>query len=248
MHSLAELKAISIKCGLPSTLSRAKQLESLKSFYCEHVVNFPKVPSSILSMDLGLCNLAACELEPVGETWSCEQPIYRIINWRKFDLKLPELYNPLHYAQTVRDFTNNDLFNGLQGERTIFIERQRHRTGSNSAILETIMRLAILEAQLHCFLSEKFKTIPTNPGSVAKFFDLPTGKDKKLAAVLLVKQLIRERKRILLSPALESFFMGMKKQDDLADSLLQGVAVLEFRRNCRNFMETCEPKLSEMLS
>lgn len=230
IFSLAELSATSVKCGLPSTISRPRQLEALKMFYAEEVKKFPLNPGPILSMDLGLCNLAACEIEEVEES-----QIYRILNWNKFDLKLPEVYNPLKYAETVKKFVETDLLNSFKGEK-IFIERQRHRSGSNSAVLETIMRLAILEAQLHCFLTEKYETFTVNPGSVARFFNLPTGKEKKSAAVSVVKELLRTE-RVLLNPSIETYFLKQKKQDDLADSLLQAIASLEFRKNCREFIK-----------
>lgn len=231
IFSLTELSAVSVKCGLPSTISRPRQLEALKLFYIEEVKKFPINPGPILSMDLGLCNLAACEIVEQEESKS----IYKILNWNKFDLKLPEVYNPLKYAETVKKFVENDLLKDFKGEK-VFIERQRHRSGSNSAVLETIMRLAILEAQLHCFLNEKVETIPVNPGSVARFFNLPTGKEKKLAAVKVVKELLKTE-RVLTSPSIEMFFLKEKKQDDLADSLLQAIASLEFRKNCREFIK-----------
>jgi len=231
IFSLTELSAVSVKCGLPSTISRPRQLEALKLFYIEEVKKFPINPEPILSMDLGLCNLAACEIVEQEESKS----IYKILNWNKFDLKLPEVYNPLKYAETVKKFVENDLLKDFKGEK-VFIERQRHRSGSNSAVLETIMRLAILEAQLHCFLNEKVETIPVNPGSVARFFNLPTGKEKKLAAVKVVKELLKTE-RVLTSPSIEMFFLKEKKQDDLADSLLQAIASLEFRKNCREFIK-----------
>ncbi len=223
-----------MKCGLPSTISRPWQLEALKSFYFEEVKNFPLNPGPVLSMDLGLCNLAACEVEAI-ETSKSEPTIYRILNWNKFDLKLPAVYNPLKYAETVKRFVENDLLSTFRGEK-VFIERQRHRSGSNSAVLETIMRLAILEAQLHCFLNEKLETVPVNPGTVAKFFELPTGKEKKSAAVKIVKELLKSE-RVVSSPTLETYFLKQSKQDDLADSLLQAIASLEFRKNCREFIK-----------
>lgn len=237
--SAKELREISIKCGLPSTVSRARQLEALKSFYTEEVCKFPVVNCGpILSMDLGLCNLAACELEQVieGEHMDSKQPRYRILNWNKFDLNLPEIYNPLRYAETVKEFVEKDLLSSFKGKH-VFIERQRHRSGSNSAVLEIIMRLAILEAQLHCFLYGKFESIvPVNPGSIARYFDLPTGKEKKSAAVLIAKDLL-QKERVLAPENLKAFFLGQKKQDDLADSLLQAVASMEFRRNCKIFID-----------
>lgn len=232
---LAHLQSVSIKCGLPSTASRSKQLDALNKFYWEEVRSFPFDPHPILSMDLGLCNLAVCEIEAQDPS----ERSYKILNWNKYNLGLPEVYNPVRYAEIIKKFVETELlFGSLQGKH-IFIERQRHRSGSNSAVLEIIMRLAILEAQLYCFLAEKnnYKTVPVNPGAVAKFFNLPTGKEKKSSAVLLVKQMLKEGKIISCSSALESYFLTQKKQDDLADSLLQAVASLEFRKNCREFIE-----------
>ena len=250
LFSLREFQSISVKCGLPSAISRVRQLDALKSFYNEEVLNFP-FDQSILSLDLGLKNLAACEIAPIPPESSnpATETKYKILNWNKFDLGLPEIYNPQKYSETVKRFVENDLKSKFfRTGKSIFIERQRHRSGSNSAVLETIMRLAILEGQLYCYLGENFKTIPVNPGSVAKYFDLPTGKEKKSAAVLLVKNLLKSEKIIPADPAMERFFLEQKKQDDLADSLLQAIASMEFRKNCRKFIEMnheiCEiPKL-----
>lgn len=236
--SLRELQAISVKCGQASTVSRARQLEALRSFYNSEVSFFNPINSGpVLSMDLGLCNLAACEIEPVE---SDDSTIYRILKWNKYDLGLPEVYNPLRYAETVKNFTEKELLNSFSG-KYIFIERQRHRSGSNIAICETIVRLAILEAQLHCLLSQKnFQTIPVVPASVAKFFDLPKGKGKKSGAVGLVKEMLKSQRNLLLDESLENLFLKQKKQDDMADCLLQAIASLEFRKNCREFIKKLE--------
>ena len=235
--SLSELQAISVKCGQASTVSRARQLEALKYFYDSEVSNtFPSNPGPILSLDLGLCNLAACEIESIGPD---DAPVYRILKWNKYDLGLPEVYNPLRYAESVKKFTEKELLKSFNG-KFIFIERQRHRSGSNSVICETIIRLAILEAQLHCYLSQMgdYQTIPVTPGSVAKFFDLPKGKEKKSGAVGVVKEMLRNKQNLLFDQSLENFFLKQKKQDDLADCLLQAIASLEFRKNCRKFIES----------
>lgn len=236
--SLSELQAISVKCGQASTVSRTRQLEALKYFYNSEVSNiFPLNPGPILSMDLGLCNLAACEIESIGPD---EAAVYQILKWNKYDLGLPEVYNPLRYAEAVKKFTEKELLSSFTG-KFIFIERQRHRSGSNSVICETIVRLAILEAQLHCYLSQNdYQTIPVTPGSVAKFFDLPKGKEKKSGAVGVVKEMLRNKQNLSLEPSLENFFLKQKKQDDLADCLLQAIASLEFRKNCRNFIKSLE--------
>lgn len=225
-----------MKCGLPSALSRVRQLDALKSFYNEHVLNFP-FNQPILSLDLGLKNLAACEIAPIPT----EDSKYKILNWNKFDLGLPEIYNPQKYSETVKKFVENEL--KIPDGQVIFIERQRHRSGSNSAVLETIIRLAILEGQLYCHLGNNFRTISVNPGSVAKYFELPTGKEKKSAAVSVVKNLLKSGRILFDDSWMEGFFLGQKKQDDLADSLLQAIASIEFRKNCRNFMESDHEKL-----
>lgn len=234
MFSLKEIQAISVKCGLPSALPRVRQLDALKSFYNEQVLNF-SFNNPILSLDLGLKNLAACEIAPIPS----EEPAakYKILNWNKFDLGLPEIYNPQKYSEIVKEFVEKE-FKGKNSGKVIFIERQRHRSGSNSAIFETIIRLAILEGQLYCHLGNNFRTISVNPGSVAKYFELPTGKEKKSAAVSVVKNLLKSGRIVFENSKIEGFFLEQKKQDDLADSLLQAIASIEFRKNCHNFMKS----------
>ena len=244
---LKELGAISVNCGLSSSASKTHQIEALKSFYYKDVLEFyTNCHKSILSLDLGLCNLALCEVEALDFFGCCDKkivPTFRVLKWNKFDLRLPEIYNPSNYACSVRVFVQNEIRSLFTG-RDIFIERQRYRSGSNSAILETIIRLAILEAQLHCFLSESFKVTSINPVAVARYHSLPTGKEKKSAAVALVKELLKVG-RIIIPSNLKDFFMNQKKQDDLADCLLQAIAVYEFRRNCKKFIEEHGLKDSE---
>lgn len=230
MFSLKEIQAVSVKCGLPSALSRIRQFEALKSFYNEQVLNF-SFTEPILSLDLGLKNLAACEIAPIPS----DESKYKILNWNKFDLGLPEIYNPQKYSEIVKKFVETEL--KFNDGNLIFIERQRHRSGSNFAVLETIIRLAILEGQLYCHLGNNFKTISVNPGSVAKYFELPTGKEKKPAAVSVVKSLLKSGRILFEDPSIEKYFLEQKKQDDLADSLLQAIASMEFRKNCRKFIE-----------
>ena len=238
MFSLKELQSISVKCGLPSALPRARQLEALKSFYKEQILNF-SFGQSILSLDLGLKNLAACEIAPIAlESCDATCSKYKILNWNKFDLGLPEIYNPQKYSEIVKKFVETELKGKIfKDGTTIFMERQRHRSGSNPSVVETIIRLAILEGQLYCHLGDNYKTISVNPGSVAKYFQLPTGKEKKPAAVSLVKNLLKSGQIVTENPSIEEFFLEQKKQDDLADSLLQAVASMEFRKNCLQFIE-----------
>ncbi len=225
--SVAEVRAASIACGLASSSSRAVQLEALKSFYLRDAQSFPLPSGPVLSLDLGLCNLAACVVQ--------ERTVLR---WEKFDLALPEVYCPGSYAQHVGKFCTERLLPGFTGQ-FIFIERQRHRSGSMAGIFETIVRLAILEAQLHALLKDRFVCIPVNPAAVARFHDLPVGKEKKAAAVAKVKSL----KCVEIPDALFKNFSAQAKKDDLADSLLQAVAGISFRKNCREFFELRHPEL-----
>ena len=248
MLGLAELKSASIACGLASSASRAVQLDALKSFYLREAQHFPFPCGPVLSLDLGLRNLAACVVQD-----------RRVLRWEKFDLQLPDVYCPQAYAQHIGRFCAERLLPGFQG-KFIFIERQRHRSGSMAGIFETIVRLAILEAQLHALLKDRFTCIPISPAAVARYHDLPVGKEKKSAAVSKVKSIYEGEEKVEVESAngaVESFqeiscdipddlfrkFEGQAKKDDLADSLLQAVAGIAFRRNCREFFELKHPEL-----
>jgi hypothetical protein len=229
MFSLAELKSASVACGLASTAPRAAQLEALKSFYLRDAQHFPLPPGPVLSLDLGLRNLGACVIQD-----------RTVLSWEKYDLDVPAVYCPRAYAQHISDFCTGKLLTGFEGN-LIFIERQRHRSGSMSSIFETIVRLAILEAQLHALLKDRFVCIPVNPGAVARFHGLPVGKEKKAAAVNKVRTM--QADWVQIPDNLFKRFLGQAKKDDLADSLLQAVAGISFRRNCREFFEVKHPEL-----
>jgi len=91
--------------------------------------------------------------------------------------------------------------------------------------------------------------VSVRPKAVAALFDL--GKEKKKEAVTLVTQYLAKDKTLSVPKHLKTMFLEEKKQDDLSDSLLQGLAYFMWEDNLRAEFEKiaelrtgceCKPK------
>lgn len=231
---VSQLAPIAVQCGISSSQPRAQIIAALQGFYQKiRTEKRDATRRTVLSIDLGLTNLAWARL-------SCQasEPKVCLQHWQRTDLNLPDTYHPREYANVLRGFVCKELL--AEPVDHVYIERQRHRTGGMAAVLEPVIRLALIEAQLHALLLANARAPMAStviPGAVAKYFGLPVGPEKKRAAVQKVVQLLSEE---AIHPACDVAFFhtrGVGKRDDLADCLLQGIAAISFERNCVRFME-----------
>jgi len=181
--SLSGLKAWQLRhaaflMGLPTTGNKAI-LETAIQYKLEHPQQ-PLEGSRILSVDMGIRNLAYCVVDlpehTLPETNDSTPPstsaALRISEWRKQDLLSTQLPTRTHPSTAntkhipnpdppTNPFTPSTLSRTAYtlattflsyNPHTILLERQRFRTGGGAAIQEWTVRVNMLESMLHACL------------------------------------------------------------------------------------------------
>jgi hypothetical protein len=190
------------------------------------------LPSSVLSIDVGLRNLAFAHVASDG----------RVLDWQRVAV-VADGHASHDAAASAR--AARALVTRLPSAPLVAIEQQRHRTRGSAAVAEAVFRLGVLEGQLHALLPG---AVPVAPGRVARLFALPPGRDKKAAAVATVHALLHPPATAAAAPgplplplpvtpvvpaALVAAYGHERKRDDLADCLLQALAVLAWHTHAR---------------
>ena len=102
---------------------------------------------SIISIDMGIKNLAYCRLHPTSKA--------TITEWTRLDVSPNNTdgkdgYHPVRYAQQAYDLISKMV----EQDPTVhfLIERQRFRSGGGSTVLEWTLKVNSLEAMLYAVL------------------------------------------------------------------------------------------------
>ncbi|KAI9843908.1 MAG: hypothetical protein M1837_006062 [Sclerophora amabilis] len=177
---LAQLKHLAVQCGLNSSGTKtivATRLEELMQARkpvttrnCTKQVMREK-PVRILSIDMGIRNLAYCILEtPIpSKPNSVPPPSPSILAWKRIAIaprmsdavsstdplsdpagKSKENFEPATYASHAYALLSKVLL--PHAPTSILIERQRYRSMGSSAILEWTVRVNMLEGMLYAVL------------------------------------------------------------------------------------------------
>jgi cruciform cutting endonuclease 1 len=191
--SLSSLKAKSLQhiaflTGRPSTGTKPQILEQL--YRSLPHARMPQGKTRILSVDMGIRNLAYCVIDVPANRYATEEKLH-VQSWKRLDLlekMRPEIVTPLlkpsldHVADAPDSVAQAVLKNSftpsimskvaLQVTQEflahkpdiVLIERQRFRSGGGSAIQEWTVRVNTLEAMLWaCF--ETLKASQIDPES-----------------------------------------------------------------------------------
>lgn len=127
------------------------------------------------------------------------------------------------------------------------LEEQSHRPGNHKGFLGISVQLRCLEATVYALLSQRRggRVQSVLPSRVGGYFGI-SGNTKKTAAVGLVRDLIGQMQTtplgevVRVSDGLKEYFQASRKRDDLSDSLLQGLALLEWSRMCHKLTENTQ--------
>lgn len=247
------LRRLSALVGLNMTGNKTTLLTQLASL--------PPTSSAsrILSIDMGIRNLAYCVLDlPAGK-----RP--QVLAWTRTAIPIPESIALQAFAAAAHTLAT-DLLAEWEPEY-VLIERQRWRSAGGTAVQEWTIRVNTIEAMLHstfyCLHASEMKWDGTvesvDPGRVARLW-APERKGRTTAAQVkkLKKEVVREWLRLggvvkLGNASVErtaelvaiadtkgatksdgtKLEAEEKKVDDLADCLLQAMAWRKWQQNRR---------------
>lgn len=296
---LLQLEALAHATGINSSGTKkaiadrlADQLEPVKSLsQAKH--GAPPQSRTIVSIDMGIRNLAYCRLALPSEWPSCHggsplKPVLR--EWERIDVvpkpgeilaspndtqeKLKEAFEPHVYAEHAYNLILKLTAEPAPSE--ILIERQRFRNMGGSSVLEWTLRVNMFESMLYAVIHTlqkqghlgQTRVIPMSPDKVGKFWirkdDVRWTKEKKVKKLKVdlvtswvnkdgegefvanteqVAETIRAWRRNILRDKHKKnqkelmSRVTLKKLDDLADCLLQGLAWVKWEENKKTILK-----------
>jgi hypothetical protein len=188
--------------GLPSSSTKPVLQEALQSVSAPSNIN-----ATTLSIDLGIRNLAFCQLAPDST----------VVKWDRVTLPLPgggvvpKIVLPTYAEAAI------SLKESLPFTDEILIEHQRWRSGGARSVLPITVAVNTMEAMLHVvFLGT---AVCVEPAAIAKTWDLVGGKERKKEKIEMVRKLLRSGE---VKGSLGAWDDNNKK-DDLSDCLIQAL-------------------------
>ncbi|KAL8753402.1 MAG: hypothetical protein Q9184_005430 [Pyrenodesmia sp. 2 TL-2023] len=231
---------------------------------------------NILSIDMGIRNLAYCHLS-LPSTWlstsktkkTNPQTINPIIkHWARIDVSkstnsneavsdeqtkptpIKESFDPSTYAAHAHHLLTHTLL--PLAPTHILIERQRFRSMGGSSVQEWTLRVNMFEAMLYATLHTlrqagkwEGNVLPVEPNKVSKFWiggeegGRGKGKKAKKRKMARARELVGVGTEVVVEEMGEGWLADVAEKgkgkagkfDDLADSLLQGLAWVRWEEN-----------------
>ena len=174
---LDQLQRLAIKIGTPCSGTKPVRIQAI-----QHGINAtretaarktPRQPLSVISIDMGVRNLAYCHLKTSWPTHESGTNRIEILQWKRLNMEasLPaqsqeelelgpgrlrtssklkaksESYDPATYASRAHAFVTHILKSYRPTH--VLIERQRFRSGGQAAVQEWSIRVGVFEAMLY---------------------------------------------------------------------------------------------------
>ena len=228
------------------------------------------VPHRILSIDMGIRNLALCLLNIKSEPHPPQ-----VSHWKRVTVSEKpeskdevESFDPIDFAPKAYTLIKNVLEE--YEPHTVLIEQQRYRSAGGAAIQEWTVRVNMLESMFHAilytFAQQKQLDLAVHsvsPQRMTKFWladvdlEQDRAKETKYAKIALVERIIEGNgPNVVFKGEAEATALGFRsrgrgvatlKMDDLADSLLQGLAWWKWDVNRREMWRDYMSEESEIL-
>ncbi|KAI9286786.1 ribonuclease H-like domain-containing protein [Umbelopsis sp. AD052] len=244
LQKASEMKIEAISTGVQTSGTKAEVLNRIISQYSDIIsptATGPKiVPESVISIDVGYRNLAFAHITKENQ----------VLRWQRVDLDIDN-HHPSHSAISVTRFVRQQLLTNIEKECAIVIERQRFRSMGGHSVLEHTLRVNMVEAMLwsalQCMTGPDIAKEAVNAIAVEKYWSMtepefstvssvesktPTRSKKKRSQDLVTHWL--DTNVLDCNSSLRTMFSAEKKKDDLSDSLIQGVAWLNWRKHMEN--------------
>lgn len=211
-------------------------------------------PHRILSIDMGIRNLALC----LVRIHSSKLP--QITNWNRVtvtqkptldDSSPSESFEPIEYAEKAYKIIKSSL--ETYKPHTILIERQRYRSAGSSAVQEWTVRVNMLESMFHAILYTmkmehkwEFDVFSVSPRKVTQLWladvdEKMNARETKVAKIAAAAKVLEGDVEIIGQARETAEEFGRKrggiKVDDLADSMLQGLGWWRWHVNRMEMVE-----------
>lgn len=169
----------------------------------------------IVSVDIGIRNLAVCELESHGVVSVDTPPAFKIGVWRVIDLTAKNLNGAIE--NLIREM--DEFFSSLEGVASVVCESQPARNITMKSISHALQAFCLTKGITFVFssASNKLKVIEEAPIS---------GHQTPAKAYKSRKETAVRHCRLLLPTEHLAVLDSVQKKDDLADAFLQGIAFL----------------------
>ena len=199
---VADLKAVAKAVGILSSGSKSLLLSRLlQHLPCGYLSpDGVKPPSrkqfNIISIDMGIRNLAYCRLDWPPPSPSADADLLPwkrapiVSEWARIEIsksapkvkkngegKVKEAFDPATFSRHAYDLVTRLLSSDLQQPTHILIERQRFRSMGGSAVQEWTLRVNMFEAMIYAVLKAlsnlavwQGSVFPVAPAQVSKFW------------------------------------------------------------------------------
>ncbi|KAJ3121645.1 hypothetical protein HK098_003502 [Nowakowskiella sp. JEL0407] len=236
MHSKEDMKSFMSNYGLRSGDSFASSQHEQALNIVSHLHNFRlsrffmNPPRSIISIDIGLKNLAYAKITPES---AVDGQIFRINEWKIHDLGFDLSNSSNVIASTAVTRFWNDQIRPLRTSGTLFIsERQQLRGLPSGGVLHATHWVNSISISLFSLMhSQNVWNGDICPTAVANLLGYVG--NKKILAVGKVNELIFEGKVDCDFELLQMWNQAMKK-DDLADCLMQAITFYSWVREMKS--------------
>lgn len=134
------------------------------------------------------------------------------------------------------------------------LERQTSRTPTNQGILGISLELQCLEIMMYALLQNRGVLVHSiGAKQVAKYFgtSAKTPAQKKKNAVEVAQEMVEKERptplgmKVGVSGEELRYFQSARKKDDLSDSLLGGLTVLDWSHMCRGLDKSHEKQITQ---